>query len=93
MIKDHRRSWKVKEGHGWSFPITRLTFQVRKVMGGVGEWVVCRIIVSAPVPVPFLWTLDLGPEFGTGLGLELDNIRNIDVIRLSEMTYVIYRLS
>jgi len=25
--------------------------------------VACRIIVSAPVPVPFLWTLDLG--FGT----------------------------
>ena len=23
----------------------------------------CRIIFSAPVPVPFLWTLDLG--FGT----------------------------
>ena len=58
-----------------------------------GGCVACRIIVSAPVPVPFLWTLDLGPEFGTGLGLELDNIRNIDVIRLSEMTYVIYRLS
>ena len=32
-------------------------------------WVVaCKIIVSAPVPVPFLWTLDLG--FGTGLGLD-----------------------
>ena len=35
----------------------------------------CRIIVSAPVPVPFLWTLDF--EFGTcnwdlGLGNELD---------------------
>ena len=26
----------------------------------------CRIIVSAPVPVPFLWTLDLG--FGTWFG-------------------------
>ena len=46
MIKEHRRSWKVKEGqgrsrkvmdgHGWSFPITGLTFQVRKVMGGWG---------------------------------------------------------
>ena len=43
------RSRKVKEGHGWSFPITGLTFQVRKVSGG--WWVVsCRIIVSAPVP-------------------------------------------
>ena len=43
MIKGHIRSWKDKEGHGrsgkveghgWSFPITGLTFQVRKVMGG-----------------------------------------------------------
>ena len=30
---------------------------------GGGGVVACRIIVSAPVPVPFLWTLDLG--FGT----------------------------
>ena len=30
-----------------------------------GGCVACRIIVSAPVPVPFLWTLDLGPGFGT----------------------------
>ena len=27
-----------KEGHGWSFPITRLTIQVRKVRGGVVGW-------------------------------------------------------
>ena len=56
-------SRKVKEGHGWSFPITRLTFQMRKVMGGVvvGGCVACRIIISAPVP--FLRTLDFG--FGT----------------------------
>ena len=62
MIKVHGRSRKVMEGHGWSFPITRFTFQVRKVRGGVGGLVVvaCRIIVSAPVPVPFLWTLGLG---------------------------------
>ena len=26
----------------------------------VGLKVACRIIVSAPVPVPFLWTLDFG---------------------------------
>ena len=35
------RSRKVKEGHGWSLPITGLTFQVRKVRGGgggVGVW-------------------------------------------------------
>ena len=52
------------EGHGRSFPITELTFQVRKVIGGwCGMVVACRIILSAPVPVPFHWTLDLG--FGT----------------------------
>ena len=42
MIKGHRRSWKVKEGHGRLFPITGFTFQVRKVRGGggggVGWW-------------------------------------------------------
>ena len=27
--------------------------------------VACRNIVSAPVPVPFLRTLNLGPGFGT----------------------------
>ena len=53
------RSRKIKEGHGWSFPITRLTFQGRKVTGGVVVVVVaCKIIVSAPVPFLFLWTLD-----------------------------------
>ena len=46
IIEGHRRSWKfmegqgrsrkVKEVHGWSFPITGLTFQVRKVIGGWG---------------------------------------------------------
>jgi len=62
------------------FP-SRLPFQVRKVMGGGGV-VACRIIVFAPVPVPFLWTLDLGfwtwildLDFGLGFGtrLGLDN--------------------
>ena len=71
-MEGHGRSWKVKEGHEWSFPITRLTFQVRKVRGGVV--VAFSIILSAPVPFPFLWTLDL--EFGIwiwdlDLGLEL----------------------
>ena len=28
------RSRKVMDGHGWSFPITGLTFQVKKVIGG-----------------------------------------------------------
>ena len=92
MIKGQGRSWKVmegcgrsrnvKEGHGRFFPITILTFQVGKVIGG-WWWVACRIIMSAPVPFPFLWTLDF--EFGTwiwdlyfglgfGTGLGLDNI-------------------
>ena len=75
----------VMDGHGWSFPITRLTIQVRKVWGG-GVVVACKIIVSAPVPVPFpfLWTLDFGLGFwtwildldfglGFGTGLGLDN--------------------
>ena len=35
-MEGHGRSRKVKEGHGWSFPITGLTFQVRKVRGGGG---------------------------------------------------------
>ena len=29
-------SWKVMKGHGKSFPISRLTFQVRKVIGDGG---------------------------------------------------------
>ena len=49
------RSRRVNEDHGWSFPITGLTFQGRKVTGGGGRVVArIRIIVSAPVPVPFL---------------------------------------
>ena len=63
-MEGHGRSLKVKEGHGWSFPITGLTFQVRKVMGGG-----CDYIVS-PSPSPFpldfgFWNLDLdlGPGF------------------------------
>ena len=38
-------------------------------MGWGGEVMVvaCRIILAAPVPVPFLWTLDFGLGFGTGL--------------------------
>ena len=45
------------------------------ILGGVGG-LACRIIVSAPVPAPFLWTLDFA--FGTwiwdsGLGLGNDN--------------------
>ena len=59
---------KYTHDHGWSFPITGLIFQVRKVTGGGGGggWVACRIIVS----VPFLWFLDLELGFGTGLVLD-----------------------
>ena len=35
-MESHGRSRKVKEGHGWSFPITRATLQVKKVMSGGG---------------------------------------------------------
>ena len=37
-MEGHGRPRKVKGGHGWSFPITGLTFQVRKVIGGVVGW-------------------------------------------------------
>ena len=82
MIKVHRRLWKVKEGHGWSFPITGMTFQVRKVMGG-GAVVVCGGLFLldysvSPSPIPFpldfgfrIWDLDLGLGFGTGLDLTI----------------------
>ena len=98
MTKGHRRSRKVrkvKEGHGWSFPITRLTFQVRKVMGG-GGCVACRIIVPvpAPVPVPFLWTLHFG--FGTwiwdldlGLDLGMTIMEKINYFMVSKSTLVL----
>ena len=59
------------QGRSWMVFSHHITLQVRKVIGGV---VVFRIILSAPVPVPFLWTLDLG--FGNliwnlDLGLDL----------------------
>ena len=61
-MEGHGRSRKVKEAHGWSFSIIGLTFQVRKVMcgGGVVVVVAYGIVVSAPVQVPILLTLDLG---------------------------------
>ena len=59
-------------------------------MDGQGRVVACRIIVSAPVPVPFLWTLDFGLEFRTwifdlDLGLDLgltilNNLKDKSVI-------------
>ena len=67
---------------GWSFLITRLTFQLQKVIvggGGVVVWqwwvVACSIVVSAPVlgtfPLDFeLWNLDSGLwTLDLGLGL------------------------
>ena len=51
------------EGQGWI-----------DISGEKSYWLVvvaCRIIVSAPVPYPFLWTLDfrlLDLELGLGIG-------------------------
>ena len=47
IIEGHRRSWKVKDGHGWSFPIHWID-----ISGDKSCVVACRIIMS--VPVPFL---------------------------------------
>ena len=69
MIEGLKRSWQVMEGQKRSWMVSHhfgLTLQVRKLMGGVGGgwwWHVGLYVVSAPVPVPFLWNLDLG--FGT----------------------------
>ena len=35
-MEGHGRTRLVKDGHGWSFPITGLTLQFRKVIGGSG---------------------------------------------------------
>ena len=58
------------------------SLEVKKVMGGGVVVVACRILVSAPVPVRFLWTLDFG--FGTwiwdldlGLALGLTILEHI----------------
>ena len=80
-------SWKGPdiEGHGKSLSNISGEKSYWWVLGG-GLWggvVAYWIIVSAPVPVPFLWTLDLGfvtmiwdLGFGLGFGTELglDNI-------------------
>ena len=77
VIEDHGRSWKVMEGHGrsrnvkegqgWSWMVFshhRIDISGEKSYWCLG-WVACRVIVSAPVSVPFLRTLDLGLGFGT----------------------------
>ena len=43
-------SGMVMEGHGRSYPNTRCVNNVRKVTGGGGGWVACRIIVLSPGP-------------------------------------------
>ena len=60
------------------------------VVGWLGGGVVAyRIIVSAPVPVPFLWTLDfyLGLRFGTldlDLGLTIVAIHQEEIVILTK---------
>ena len=55
VMESHGRAWMFMECHGRSFPDTRLTFQGRKVGGGGGWVMACRIFMSAPVPL--IWTL------------------------------------
>ena len=72
------RSRTVKEGHGWSFPITGLTFQVRKGLGSGGGWWPVGLYCQ-PQSHSFssgLWILDFGLGFWTrildfDLGLDL----------------------
>ena len=58
----YARSWKVMEGQGMSrnvmkghrrsFPIIRLSFQVRKVMGGIVQSAMGGIVQSAMLWLP-----------------------------------------
>ena len=108
-MEGHGRSRKVKEGLRWLFLITRLAFQVRKVIGG---WVACRFVVSAPVPAPFLWTLDLGfgiwildLDFGLGFGtwimewldncikLTIENIQTLEQWRDSARSSILFKFA
>ena len=55
----YRRSKKVMESHG-------IDILGKKSFGcWLVGWVSCRIILSAPVPFLFLWTLDFGLGFWT----------------------------
>ena len=75
-MEAHGRSWKVMEGQGRSWLV--FSYNWIDSLGEKSYWwwwvvVACRIILSAPVPFPFLWTLDfriwdldLGLGFGTG---------------------------
>ena len=53
--------------------------------------VACRIILSAPVQFPFLWTLDFRLQtwiwdLGLGLGLGLDNLSSQPLTQTTEPT-------
>ena len=69
-MESQGRSRKVKEGHRWAFPNSRLTFQVRKVIGGgwVGgllDYSVSPSPSSVPLDFEFrLWTLVLDLNLG-----------------------------
>ena len=69
------------EVHDWSFPNTRLTFQMKKVFGWVGGWWWWHVglyVLSFPVPVPFLWTLNFRLwTWNWDLGLWLYNYLSI----------------
>ena len=73
-MEGHGRSRKIKEDHVWSFPITGLTFNVRKVRGGgaVLGWPVrfyCQ--PQSQTLSSVLWILDFGLGFWTRI-LDLD---------------------
>ena len=73
------------EVHGWSFPITGLTFQVRKVIGGGQCWPIglqCQPQSLQHFSILAFQHLDLGLGFGTlpydfaldlDIDIELDN--------------------
>ena len=69
-INRHLRSRKFMKGHRRSFPIIRLTFQVRKVMGGIVQ---SAMLVCAVSYVGGLWDYSDRPspiwDLGIGLGL------------------------
>ena len=53
------------EGHGRSFPDTRLTFQVRKVIAGLGLEDYSTSPSPFPIGIPWIWDLDLIRDFRT----------------------------
>ena len=87
-------SWKVKEGHKWSFPTTRLTFKVKKVIGG---WV--GGFSGGPSPSPFpldfgfwIWDLDLGLDLGLKKMLNFCICSSIYMFTFSCMGYELFVL-